>query len=188
MFSIANKVDDIHKRPWIGFQSWRATGRKVSLSPKAEKALEEKIQRETVGDVVYFWTRLDKDYEATASSAKLGFWSICDLLNAGHCRTTFENAFRQMYSLPSHLEGLPPMPEDGGHWSALHSWVMPTPSFLEFTMFSRMFVNWQGLYERERVERYRQKMDKKRKNREKLVERNRIGYKQKPLGRRRQLL
>ncbi|CAI0410803.1 unnamed protein product [Linum tenue] len=277
MFSIANKVDEIHKRPWIGFQSWRATGRKVSLSPKAEKVLEEKIQRETVGDVVYFWTRLDKDYEATASSAKLGFWSICDLLNAGHCRTTFENAFRQMYSLPSHLEGLPPMPEDGGHWSALHSWVMPTPSFLEFTMFSRMFVDsldslqansgvacmfssseveekhcycrimellvnvwayhsgrkmvyidpetgsfeeqhsieerkggvmwakymnltllksmdedlaeaaddgdllrerwlwpltgevhWQGIYERERVERYRQKMDKKRKNREKL--------------------
>lgn len=29
------------------------------------------------------------------------------------------------------------MPEDGGHWSALHSWVMPTPSFLEFIMFSR---------------------------------------------------
>ncbi|CAL1386938.1 unnamed protein product [Linum trigynum] len=290
MFSIANKVDNIHKRPWIGFQSWRATGRKVSLSPKAERVLEEKIRRETVGDVIYFWTRLDMVYEATAGSVKLGFWSVCDLLNAGHCRTTFKNAFRQMYSLPSHLEGLPPMPEDGGHWSALHSWVMPTPSFLEFIMFSRMLVDsldslqadssqvctlssseieekhcycriaellvnvwayhsgrkmvyidpetgifeeqhsieerkgavmwskymnltllksmdedlaeaaddgdllrekwlwpltgevhWQGIYERERVERYRQKMDKKRKNREKLVERNRIGYKQKPL-------
>lgn len=31
MFSIANKVDDIHRRPWIGFQSWRAAGRKVFL-------------------------------------------------------------------------------------------------------------------------------------------------------------
>lgn len=31
MFSIANRVDNIHKRPWIGFQSWRAAGRKVSL-------------------------------------------------------------------------------------------------------------------------------------------------------------
>lgn len=29
MFAIANKVDNIHKRPWIGFQSWRAAGRKV---------------------------------------------------------------------------------------------------------------------------------------------------------------
>lgn len=31
MFSIANRVDNIHKRPWIGFQSWRAAGRKVFL-------------------------------------------------------------------------------------------------------------------------------------------------------------
>lgn len=29
MFSIANQVDNIHKIPWIGFQSWRASGRKV---------------------------------------------------------------------------------------------------------------------------------------------------------------
>jgi hypothetical protein len=31
MFSIANRVDNIHGRPWIGFQSWRAAGRKVFL-------------------------------------------------------------------------------------------------------------------------------------------------------------
>lgn len=31
MFAIANRVDNIHKRPWIGFQSWRAAGRKVCL-------------------------------------------------------------------------------------------------------------------------------------------------------------
>lgn len=30
MFSIAKKVDNIHGRPWIGFQSWHAAGRKVS--------------------------------------------------------------------------------------------------------------------------------------------------------------
>lgn len=58
------------------------------------------------------------------------------------CRTAFEDAFRLMYALPSNIEALPPMPEDGGHWSALHSWVMPTPSFLEFVMFSR----WQKAY------------------------------------------
>lgn len=31
MFSLSHKVDDIHMRPWIGFQSWRAAGRKVLL-------------------------------------------------------------------------------------------------------------------------------------------------------------
>lgn len=29
MFAIANKVDNVHTIPWIGFQSWRASGRKV---------------------------------------------------------------------------------------------------------------------------------------------------------------
>lgn len=32
MFALANGVDNIHKRPWIGFQSWRAAGRKVGAS------------------------------------------------------------------------------------------------------------------------------------------------------------
>lgn len=31
MFAIANGIDDIHKGPWIGFQSWRAAGRKVCI-------------------------------------------------------------------------------------------------------------------------------------------------------------
>lgn len=31
MFAVANGIDDIHKRSWIGFQSWRAGGRKVRL-------------------------------------------------------------------------------------------------------------------------------------------------------------
>ncbi|GKV34234.1 hypothetical protein SLEP1_g42625 [Rubroshorea leprosula] len=293
MFSIAYRVDNIHRRPWIGFQSWRAAGRKVSLSPKAEKILEETIQG-SKGDVIYFWSRLDIDgsITGTGTSDLLTFWSMCDVLNGGNCRTAFENAFRRMYILPSHVEALPPMPEDGGHWSALHSWVMPTTSFLEYIMFSRMFadsldavhvnssevnvcllgsselekkhcycrmlellvnvwayhsrrrmvyldprtglledqhpieqrkeyiwakyfnftllksmdedlaeaaddgdhprkmwlwpltgeVHWQGIYEREREERYRLKMDKKRKMKEKLFERMRYGYKQKSLG------
>ncbi|KAF5453388.1 hypothetical protein F2P56_028293 [Juglans regia] len=291
MFSIAKRVDNIHGRPWIGFQSWRAAGRKASLSLKAEKVLEETIQDNTKGDVIYFWVRLNMD-GATGSNGVLTFWSMCDILNGGHCRSAFEDAFRQTYALPMHVEALPPMPEDGGHWSALHSWVMPTPSFLEFIMFSRMFadsldslhtnptknnmcllgssalekkhcycrilellvnvwayhsgrkmvyidphtgsleeqhpieqrkgfmwakyfnftllksmdedlaeaaddddhphnmwlwpltgeVHWQGIYEREREERYRLKMDKKRKTKEKLFERMKHGYKQKSLG------
>lgn len=292
MFSIAKRVDNIHSRPWIGFQSWRTAGRKVSLSPKAEKVLEESVQGEEKGDVMYFWARLDMDGGVSGSNDVLTFWSMCDILNGGGCRNAFEQAFRKIYALPSHIEALPPMPEDGGYWSTLHSWVMPTPSFLEFIMFTRMFadsldslhinssatnfcllgeteaekkhcycrilellvnvwayhsarkmvyldphtgslseqhplelrrgymwakyfnftllksmdedlaeaaddgdnprepwlwplsgeVHWQGIYEREREERYRLKMDKKRKTREKLNERMKHGYKQKSLG------
>lgn len=29
LFSVANKVDDVHKRPWIGFQSWHVAGSEV---------------------------------------------------------------------------------------------------------------------------------------------------------------
>ena len=28
-FAIANRIDHIHKNAWIGFQSWRASARKV---------------------------------------------------------------------------------------------------------------------------------------------------------------
>ncbi|CBI23431.3 unnamed protein product, partial [Vitis vinifera] len=141
MFSIAFRVDKIHKRPWIGFQSWHAVGSKVSLSSRAEKVLEETIQEETKGDVLYFWAHLNVDDGPTQKNRIPTFWSMCDILNGGNCRTAFEDAFRQMYAMPSYIEALPPMPEDGGYWSALHSWVMPTPSFLEFIMFSRMFAD-----------------------------------------------
>ncbi|OIW13208.1 hypothetical protein TanjilG_17651 [Lupinus angustifolius] len=293
MFAIANKVDSIHKRPWIGFQSWHAAGRKAALSTEAENVLEETMHGYFKGDVIYFWGRLDMDGGVIGSNNALTFWSMCDILNGGNCRTVFQDAFRQMYALPPHAEALPPMPEDGGYWSALHSWVMPTPSFLEFIMFSRMFVDsvdglhrdsselricmlgsseiekkhcycrvlellinvwayhsaqkmvyinpntgsmeeqhpieqrkgfmwakyfdfsllksmdedmaeaaddgdhprdmwlwpmtgevhWQGIYDREREERYRLKMDKKRKTKEKLYDRMKNGYKQKPVGR-----
>ncbi|XP_051116209.1 uncharacterized protein LOC127241290 isoform X2 [Andrographis paniculata] len=290
MFSIANVINDIHKTPWIGFQSWRAAGRKVSLSRKAEDVLEKAIQENTKGDVIYFWASLNTDIGIVENHDLPTFWSTCDIINAGRCRTTFEYAFRRMYGLPSNVEALPPMPEGGGHWLALHSWVMPTPSFLEFVMFSRMFadslhslhmnsskmpdcklgfsalekhcycrllellvnvwayhsarrivhinphtgslqeqhpveqrkglmwvkyfnstllksmdedlaeaaddgdhpyekwlwpltgeVYWQGVYEQEREQRYRLKMDKKRKMKEKLIDRLKHGYKQKTL-------
>ncbi|XP_054779511.1 uncharacterized protein LOC129287341 isoform X2 [Prosopis cineraria] len=293
MFAIANRVDSIHRRPWIGFQSWRAAGSKVALSAEAERVLTEALQENSKGDVIYFWAHLDIGQGVIGSSSALTFWSMCDILNGGNCRTAFQDGFRQMYALPSYAEALPPMPEDGHYWSALHSWVMPTPSFLEFIMFSRMFVDsidalhtnssnsnmcllgsseierkhcycrvselliniwayhsarkmvyidpstgameeqhpveqrrpfmwakyfnfttlksmdedlaeasddgdhprymwlwpltgevhWQGVYEREREERYRLKMDKKRKLKEKLIERMKYGYKQKSLGR-----
>ncbi|GKD41637.1 hypothetical protein Tco_1261844, partial [Tanacetum coccineum] len=52
--------------------------------------------------------------------------------------TVFQDTFRKMYALSSYVEALTTMPEDGGHWSALHSWVMATPSFLEFMVFFRV--------------------------------------------------
>ncbi|KAI4382677.1 hypothetical protein MLD38_008613 [Melastoma candidum] len=292
MFSLAHKIDEIHMRPWIGFQSWRAAGQQVSLSSRAESVLEQVIKDETKGDVLYFWARLDMDGGVSRSSDVLTFWSMCDMLNGGRCRDSFDLAFRKMYDMPSQIDALPPMPEDGGYWSTSHSWVMPTPSFLEFMMFTRMFVDsldsfyqnasavndcllgsskvekrhcycrvlellvnvwayhsarkmvyldprtgilteqhplelrrgfmwpkyfnftllksmdedlaesaddgdfprdpwlwpmtgevhWQGIYEREREERYRAKMDKKRKIKEKLNDRMKHGYKQKSLG------
>nr|GEY31826.1 glycosyl transferase, family 1 [Tanacetum cinerariifolium] len=53
----------------------------------------------------------------------------------------FKILFRNRYALSSYVESLTPMPEDGGHWSALHSWVMATLSFLEFMMFSGQDVS-----------------------------------------------
>ncbi|KAI5017861.1 hypothetical protein ZWY2020_042749 [Hordeum vulgare] len=134
MFAIANRIDTVHKLPWIGFQSWRAAGRKVSLSVSAEETLEKTMAEENHEDVIYYWVPMDTDQTSN-------FWSTCDCLNAGHCRTLFEDAFRNMYGLPKGVAALPPMPNDGDYWSTLHSWVMPTPSFLKFIMFSRMFVD-----------------------------------------------
>ncbi|KAI3989621.1 hypothetical protein MKX01_036230, partial [Papaver californicum] len=141
MFAIANKVDNVHTIPWIGFQSWRASGRKASLSNKAETVLEEITLAEPQGDVIYYWSRLDVDNGVGGNNDKLTFWSMCDIINGGQCRTVFAKVFRQMYGLPPEVEALPPMPEDGGHWSALHNWLMPTRSFVEFVMFSRMFAD-----------------------------------------------
>ncbi|KAH7299398.1 hypothetical protein KP509_24G009500 [Ceratopteris richardii] len=137
-FAIANRVDRIHKNSWIGFQSWRAAGRNVSLSTKAELALVDAVKGHN-GDKVYFWATTD--LYSSKGSLQHDFWTICDSINNGNCRSMFLKAFKDMYALPSNWDLLPPMPNDGASWSALHSWAMPTSSFLEFVMFSRMFVS-----------------------------------------------
>ncbi|XP_059307859.1 uncharacterized protein LOC132059294 isoform X2 [Lycium ferocissimum] len=75
--------------------------------------------------------------EATAEG-RVYFCFIVVSANSHSSRNAFQDAFCRMYGLPSHIEALPTMPGDGGRWSALHSWVMPTSSFLKFVMFSRM--------------------------------------------------
>ncbi|KAJ6328727.1 hypothetical protein OIU77_010417 [Salix suchowensis] len=137
-FAIANRFDRIHKNSWIGFQSWRATARKASLSRIAEKALVDAIESRKHGDSLYFWVRMDMDPRNNLQS---DFWSFCDALNAGNCRLAFSEALKRMYGIKHDLEFLPPMPEDGDTWSVMLSFALPTRSFLEFVMFSRMFVD-----------------------------------------------
>ncbi|KAL9999469.1 putative glycosyl transferase, family 1 [Helianthus debilis subsp. tardiflorus] len=137
-FAIANCIDRIHKNAWIGFSSWRATGRKESLSEKAVVALLEDIEAQKHGDVVYIWVRMDKD---PRNPTQQDFWSFCDSINAGNCKFAYSEAFKKIYGIKNNSTVLPPMPVDGDTWSVMNSWAMPTKSFLEFVMFSRMFVD-----------------------------------------------
>ncbi|KAK3161319.1 hypothetical protein QOZ80_1BG0075630 [Eleusine coracana subsp. coracana] len=139
-FAIANRIDRIHKNSWIGFQSWRATAKKANLSNNAESAILEAIDSQKFGDAFYFWARMDQD---PRSHANKDFWSFCDAINAGNCRLAVVEAFQRMYGvkLDHKLNSLPRMPNDGDTWSVMQSWVLPTRSFLEFVMFSRMFVD-----------------------------------------------
>lgn len=137
-FAIANRIDRIHKNAWIGFSSWRATAKKASLSKAAEVALLEDIQGRKHGDALYFWVRMDKD---PRNPMQQDFWTFCDAINAGNCKFAFSEALKKMYGVKDNSTSLPPMPMDGDSWSVMHSWSMPTKSFLEFVMFSRMFVD-----------------------------------------------
>ncbi|XP_076910531.1 uncharacterized protein LOC143568206 [Bidens hawaiensis] len=137
-FAIANRIDRIHKNAWIGFSSWRATAKKASLSKAAEVALLNDIQARRHGDALYFWVRMDKD---PRNPMQQDFWTFCDAINAGNCKFAFSETLKKMYGVKDNSTSLPPMPMDGGSWSVMHSWSMPTKSFLEFVMFSRMFVD-----------------------------------------------
>ncbi|KAK9279941.1 hypothetical protein L1049_013625 [Liquidambar formosana] len=137
-FAIANRIDRVHKNSWIGFQSWRATARKASLSKIAENALLDTIQARRHGDTLYFWVRMDMD---PRNPSQQDFWEFCDAINAGNCKFAFSVALKKMYGIKHDADSLPPMPLDGDTWSVMHSWALPTRSFLEFVMFSRMFVD-----------------------------------------------
>ncbi|KAK0580736.1 hypothetical protein LWI29_005685 [Acer saccharum] len=72
---------------------------------------------------------------------KQDFWTFCDAINAGNCKFAFSESLKRMYGIKHDFDPLPPMPGDGDTWSVMQSWVLPTRSFLEFVMFSRMFVD-----------------------------------------------
>ncbi|GMP97059.1 hypothetical protein CsSME_00045460 [Camellia sinensis var. sinensis] len=46
-----------------------------------------------------------------------------------------------MYGIKNDWISLPLMLVDGDTWSIMHNWALPTKSFMEFVMFSRMFVD-----------------------------------------------
>lgn len=56
------------------------------MSTKSEKALEDAIQAEDSGDVVYFWALMGMDIGNRGRDMDLDFWSMCDIFNGGHCR------------------------------------------------------------------------------------------------------
>ncbi|CAK9192739.1 unnamed protein product [Sphagnum jensenii] len=145
LFAIAKQIDHVHKNAWIGFQPWWATSRNVALSVEAEAALNGVATTGQDGDTLYFWAHLDSHTAGLAPHSPMqgpqDFWATCDAKNAGHCREAFVRAWRQMYGLPSNWTDLPPMPTDGGTWSALHCWALPTSSFVELVVFARMFVD-----------------------------------------------
>ncbi|XP_043713993.1 uncharacterized protein LOC122662420 isoform X2 [Telopea speciosissima] len=93
-FALANRIDRVHKNAWIGFQSWRATARKASLSNIAEKALLKAIEDRRHGDTLYFWVSMDQDPRNTLQQ---DFWSFCDAINAGNCRMFIDSLDAQMY-------------------------------------------------------------------------------------------
>ncbi|KAM7274825.1 hypothetical protein ACFE04_016691 [Oxalis oulophora] len=137
-FAISSRIDRIHKNSWIGFQSWRATASQASLSSTAEHTLVDAIQSKKHGDALFFWVRMDTDRRNTR---RQDFWSFCDAINAGNCKFAFSETLKRMYGLKHGLDSLPPMPDDGDTWSVMQSWALPTRSFLEFVMFSRIFVD-----------------------------------------------
>ncbi|KAI7740103.1 hypothetical protein M8C21_010321 [Ambrosia artemisiifolia] len=120
------------------FGAFFAIANRASLSKLAEVALLDDIQARRHGDALYFWVRMDKD---PRNPMQHDFWTFCDAINAGNCRSAFSEALKKMYGVRGNLTSLPPMPADGDSWSVMHSWSMPTKSFLEFVMFSRMFVD-----------------------------------------------
>ncbi|KVH97278.1 Glycosyl transferase, family 1 [Cynara cardunculus var. scolymus] len=114
-FAIANRID------------------RASLSKAAEVALLDNIQARRHGDALYFWVRMDKD---PRNPMQQDIWTFCDAINAGNCKFAFSDALKKMYGVKDNSTSLPPMPVDGGSWSLMHSWCMPTKSFVEFVMFS----------------------------------------------------
>ncbi|XP_073281793.1 uncharacterized protein [Primulina huaijiensis] len=138
IFAIAIRIDRIHKNAWIGFQSWRATAKMKSLSKTAERSLLDAIESRRHGDTLYFWASMVSDH---MNPLKHDFWSFCDAINAGNCQFAFSEALKKMYGVKHNSSSLPPMPAEDGTWAVTHCWSLPTKSFLEFVMFSRMFVD-----------------------------------------------
>ncbi|EFJ07013.1 hypothetical protein SELMODRAFT_430175 [Selaginella moellendorffii] len=141
----------------------------VALLPKAENSLAEVVRVGIHSNAVY---------------GKLeDFWTSCDARNAGNCRM-FVDALDSQLDVEYHdhgncplattqLEGMDEdMAEKVDDEHPTYRWLWPHTGE----------VFWQGILERERQERYNMKLERKRRNKERLA-RMCSRYKQKSLGR-----
>ena len=53
---------------------------------EAERSLEQTLHSEANKDVFYYWATVDLDIKDKNGNDTDDFWSICDILNNGHCR------------------------------------------------------------------------------------------------------
>ena len=102
--------------------------KQVSLSSRAEKVLEETIQEETKGDVLYFWAHLNVDDGPTQKNRIPTFWSMCDILNGGNCRYILSVFFFFKVNFLSPL-GLEPRTSH-----------KPSPTLYHLTQASRVYI------------------------------------------------
>lgn len=58
--------------------------------------MEEAIQENTRGEVIYFWAHLDVDHRVLNSDDGYPFWSVCDIFNRGLCRYVRYSTFSNM--------------------------------------------------------------------------------------------
>jgi len=70
--------------PTEAVSNWCA--QQVSLSISAEEVLEKTAQEKSEGDVIYFWAPMNMVQKDEEENERADFWSMCDILNAGHCR------------------------------------------------------------------------------------------------------
>lgn len=136
-FALAAATELLQASPWLGFQSWRAREKKVSLSAAALAGVTAAVGSRAHGEAMYFWVQRGGGNALEVDSRF--FWS-CDKWHADNCSSTFRHVFWRLHSTASDGGWLPPMPEDGDSWAYMSYWIMPREQFLAYVSYARMFL------------------------------------------------
>lgn len=145
MFAIDSKLWELQKKElWVGFQSWKAKEKRISLKPLAmvnlmrhfhEKKKEATLKKQYLNkEVFYYWSgRSVKD-------------SFSDCKQSGKCSTVFSTVFIALYETNASISGgsslmsrLPPLPEIERGYSDCSYWILHRKHFKKFMTFARMF-------------------------------------------------